>query len=124
MIRQPRFARFVLPLLAEPVPAVLRRRTPRGCRSTPPGTPAGGLAGGVRRGGLHARESLSLVALQVQARVLVTRLGRDDFPRPPASPPPSRTTACSAISAWRQAFAWQALTGESAAADALRSDFP
>ena len=71
--------------------------------------------------GCTARESLSLVALQVQARVLVTRLGRDDFSRPPASPPPSRTTACSAISAWRQApFAWQALTGESAAADALR----
>lgn len=47
----------------------------------------------MRRGGLHGAESLSLVALQVQARVLVTRLGRDDFSpaaRQPAAVPDYR----------------------------------
>ncbi len=103
MIRQPRFARFVLPLLlslcqpsfAAELRAVAEARRQELLLEDSP------VACG--EAGCTARESLSLVALQVQARVLVTRLSRDDFSRPPASPPPSRTTACSAISAWRQA---------------------
>ncbi len=58
MIRQPRFARFVLPLLLSLC----------------------------QRPGFWSPASAAMI-----------------FPRPPASPPPSRTTACSAISAWRQA---------------------
>lgn len=104
MIRQPRFARFVLPLLlslcqpsfAAELRAVAEARRQELLLEDSP------VACG--EAGCTARESLSLVALQVQARVLVTRLSRDDFPRSPASPPPSRTTACSAISAWRQAL--------------------
>ncbi|MFI9660014.1 hypothetical protein PA6761_04784 [Pseudomonas aeruginosa] len=103
MIRQPRFARFVLPLLlslCQPSFAAELRAVAEARRQELLLEDSPVACGEV---GCTARESLSLVALQVQARVLVTRLGRDDLSRPPASPPPSRTTACSAISAWRQA---------------------
>ncbi len=120
MIRQPRFARFVLPLLlslcqpsfAAELRAVAEARRQELLLEDSP------VACG--EAGCTARESLSLVALQVQARVLVTRLSRDDFPgRPPARRrpglPPVRRSRPGA-----KPFAWQALTGESAAADALR----
>ena len=79
MIRQPRFARFVLPLLlslcqpsfAAELRAVAEARRQELLLEDSP------VACG--EAGCTARESLSLVALQVQARVLVTRLGRDDF---------------------------------------------
>lgn len=93
MIRQPRFARFVLPLLlslcqpsfAAELRAVAEARRQELLLEDSP------VACG--EAGCTARESLSLVALQVQARVLVTRLGRDDFSptsRQPAAVPDYR----------------------------------
>lgn len=77
MIRQPRFARFVLPLLSglcQPSFVVELRTAVEACRQEPllEGSPmARGEAGHI------AREGLSLAALQVQVRILATRLGRD-----------------------------------------------
>ncbi|HEK2290890.1 hypothetical protein [Pseudomonas aeruginosa] len=124
MIRQPRFARFarfVLPLLlslcqpsfAAELRAVAEARRQELLLEDSP------VACG--EAGCTARESLSLVALQVQARVLVTRLGRDDFSpvaRQPAAVPDYRLFGDLGLAP--SPFAWQASTGESAAADALR----
>ncbi|MBG6795981.1 hypothetical protein I5I93_30810 [Pseudomonas aeruginosa] len=121
MIRQPRFARFVLPLLlslcqpsfAAELRAVAEARRQELLLEDSP------VACG--EAGCTARESLSLVALQVQARVLVTRLGRDDFSptsRQPAAVPDYRLFGDLGLAP--SPCAWQASTGESAAADALR----
>ena len=62
-----------------------------------------------------------MAGLQVQARVLVTRLSRDDFSptsRQPAAVPDYRLFGDLGLTP--SPFAWQASTGESAAADALR----
>ncbi|MFK1564776.1 hypothetical protein ACSEQ5_03460 [Pseudomonas aeruginosa] len=121
MNHQPRFARFVLPLLlslCQPSFAAELRAIAEARRQELLLEDSPVACGEV---GCTARESLSLVALQVQARVLVTRLGRDDFSpaaRQPAAVPDYRLFGDLGLAP--SPFAWHASTGESAAADALR----
>ncbi|ETV29649.1 hypothetical protein Q048_02887 [Pseudomonas aeruginosa BWHPSA043] len=121
MIRQPRFARFVLPLLlslCQPSFAAELRAVAEARRQELLLEDSPVACGEV---GCTARESLSLVALQVQARVLVTRLSRDDFSlaaRQPAAVPDYRLFGDLGLAP--SPFAWQASIGEGAAADALR----
>ncbi|HIE2336584.1 hypothetical protein FA379_17550 [Pseudomonas aeruginosa] len=121
MNRQPRLARFVLPLLlslcqpsfATELRAVAEARRQEFLLEDLP------VACG--EAGCLAPESASLVALQVRARGLAARLGRDDFSpaaRQPAAVPDYRLFGDLGLAP--SPFAWQASTGESAAADALR----
>ncbi|HBP6036356.1 MULTISPECIES: hypothetical protein [Pseudomonas aeruginosa group] len=66
-------------------------------------------------------ERVSLLALQVETRIFVTRLALEDFSpvsRQPAELPDFRLFGDLGLAA--SPFAWQASTGERAATDALR----